>query len=128
MNGKEALKAMIDGERIVHPVGCYSIGGLGEILLHNRILGSTVIADWQIKDFMANKAKDFSIYKEPEHVFKPFDQVLVRDSDTNKWSPEFFSHIDLKGLYKYISITNLGWEHCIPYKGNEHLLGTTGQP
>ena len=58
-----------------------------------------------------------------EHQFKPFEKVLVRDSYESKWRASFFSHIR-EGYAKYVT-TGLVWKFCIPYEGNEHLLGTT---
>ena len=58
-----------------------------------------------------------------EYQFKPFEKVLVRDSYENKWRASFFSHIR-EGYAKYVT-TGLVWKFCIPYEGNEHLLGTT---
>ena len=58
-----------------------------------------------------------------EHQFKPFEKVLVRDSYEDKWRASFFSNIR-EGYSKYVT-TGLVWKFCIPYEGNEHLLGTT---
>ena len=58
-----------------------------------------------------------------EHQFKPFEKVLVRDSYEDKWRASFFSNIR-EGYAKYVT-TGLVWKFCIPYEGNEHLLGTT---
>lgn len=58
-----------------------------------------------------------------EHQFKPFEKVLVRDSIDDVWRASFFSHIkENDGRYVTTCVT---WKYCIPYKGNEHLLGTT---
>ena len=57
-----------------------------------------------------------------EHQFKPFEKVLVRDSYEDKWRASFFSNIR-EGYAKYVT-TGLVWKFCIPYEGNEHLLGT----
>ena len=51
---------------------------------------------------------------------KPFDQVLVRDFDNTPWEIEFFSRL-LDG--KQFKCFELSYVQCIPYKGNEHLLG-----
>lgn len=59
------------------------------------------------------------------HQFKPFEKVLVRDRDTNEWECNLFSRIDEEGLYYCVSSW---WMQCIPYEGNEHLLGTTNNP
>ena len=58
-----------------------------------------------------------------EHQFKPFEKVLVRDSYEDEWRASFFSNIR-EGYAKYVT-TGLVWKFCIPYAGNEHLLGTT---
>ena len=62
---------------------------------------------------------------EAKHQFKPFDKVLVRDYNDNEWNCDFFSNMDEHGYYKCI---NSWWRQCIPYDGNEHLLGTANDP
>lgn len=57
--------------------------------------------------------------------FKPFDKVLVRDYNDNEWKCDFFSNMNEHGYYNCI---NSWWHQCIPYEGNEHLLGTTNKP
>ena len=74
-----------------------------------------------LKRFFPNHSNSPKIRKECE--FNPFDKVLVRDDyKDSKWSCEFFSHKNEDGLYVCIGQI---WEKCIPYEGNEHLLGTT---
>lgn len=58
----------------------------------------------------------------PKVELKPFDKVLVRDSASDKWRANLFGYIDRDGHY-YCVYAN--WNYCIPYIGNEHLLGTT---
>nr|DAL16446.1 MAG TPA_asm: hypothetical protein [Caudoviricetes sp.] len=53
---------------------------------------------------------------------KPFDKVLVRDSESDKWRANLFGYID-KDEYYHCVYAN--WVYCISYAGNEHLLGTT---
>lgn len=60
--------------------------------------------------------------------FKPFDMVLVRDYDHETWKTNLFKSKKICGkdvLYYCISDV---WNQCIPYEGNEHLLGTTDTP
>lgn len=58
-----------------------------------------------------------------EHQFKPFEKVLVRDSIDEVWRASFFSHIkENDGRYVTTCVT---WKFCIPYIGNESLVGTT---
>jgi len=57
-----------------------------------------------------------------EHQFKPFEKVLVRDSIDDVWRASFFSHIkENDGRYVTTCVT---WKFCIPYIGNESLVGT----
>ena len=56
--------------------------------------------------------------------FKPFDKVLVRDTDEQTWCANYFSHCKKDPVYPYACINGL-YRYCIPYEGNEHLLGTT---
>lgn len=62
-----------------------------------------------------------------ECPFKPFDKVLVRDEEEveNVWYANYFSHYkENDEEYPYACIDS-SYRYCIPYEGNEHLLGTT---
>lgn len=55
------------------------------------------------------------------NTLKPFEsRVLVRDASCYEWEADIF------GRYSdgYITLGGGKWKQCIPYKGNEHLLGT----
>lgn len=58
----------------------------------------------------------------PKMELKPFDKVLVRDSTSDKWRANLFGYIDRDGYYRCVYAN---WIYCIPYEGNESLLGTT---
>jgi hypothetical protein len=58
----------------------------------------------------------------PNIELKPFDKVLVRDFSRDKWSISFFN---FKKEDCYVCINHCSWNQCIPYIGNESLLGTT---
>lgn len=80
--------------------------------------------------FPSKTQRDWSKFgandQETKHQFKPFDKVLVRDDDDTTWRCDFFSHLgDKEGVF--ICLTTW-WHQCIPYEGNEHLLGTTNNP
>lgn len=53
---------------------------------------------------------------------KPFDRVLVRDSKSDNWRANLFGYIGKDGYYHCVYAN---WAYCIPYIGNESLLGTT---
>ena len=62
-------------------------------------------------------------------TLKPFEsRVLVRDKDTETWEGQFYSRYSNNSDKPYICIGVVelsDYKQCIPYEGNEHLLGTT---
>lgn len=61
---------------------------------------------------------------------KPFDKVLVRNSDADKWLAGFFEKFEKSWNNPYHimnlhHMTDFAFKQCIPYEGNEHLLGIT---
>lgn len=59
----------------------------------------------------------------PKAELKPFDKVLVRDNEDDIWEVSLFGYKD--GELYYRCDNGITWIQCIPYDGNEHLLGTT---
>lgn len=58
----------------------------------------------------------------PKVELKPFDKVLIRDFKDQAWQVSLFGYKDANNYY----CCNGGcWNQCIPYIGNESLLGTT---
>ena len=55
-------------------------------------------------------------------TLKPFDKVLVRGNVGQKWVIDFFGFMD-KG-YPFVCVGHYV-SQCIPFEGNQHLLGTT---
>ena len=62
-----------------------------------------------------------------KHEFKPKDWVLVRDDEKNTWKLDIFSHFADGLSFPYRCVGNY-YEECIPYEGNEHLLGKKDEP
>lgn len=90
----------------------------------------------QLFSVLAKKGKTWDSEKKaivglkPKCEFKPFDKVLVRNTDTEEWFPGFFEKFDSTWNNPYHimnrrSMTDFAFKQCIPYIGNEHLLGTT---
>lgn len=78
------------------------------------------------RDWSKFGANDQATDQKPKTELKPFDKVLARDDDDTTWRCDFFSHLgDKEGVF--ICLTTW-WHQCIPYEGNEHLLGTTNNP
>lgn len=82
----------------------------------------------QLFDALAKEGKAWDAEKKqivdlkPKVELKPFDKVLIRDINAERWKASFFSY---KEESHYVSIEGRCWNQCIPYEGNEHLLGTT---
>lgn len=73
--------------------------------------------------------KEIDCQEAPKHEFKPFDKVLIRDHDDEKWTIGLFSHIeDIDQCYPYVCAGNLYMRQCIQFEGHEHLVGTTNNP
>ena len=82
----------------------------------------------QLFDALAEEGKRWDADKKmiidlkPKVELKPFDKVLVRDSKSDKWRANLFGYIGKDGYYRCVYAN---WVYCIPYIGNESLLGTT---
>lgn len=60
--------------------------------------------------------------------FQPFQKVLTKDCEEgmfNVWHCDLFSHVSKEG--KYFTVSGM-WDECIPFEGNEHLVGTKDDP
>lgn len=69
--------------------------------------------------------KKMIVNLKPKVELKSFDNVLVRHQKTEEWRANIFSHTDKTDEYLDYVCVNGRWEFCIPYEGNESLLGTT---
>lgn len=100
----------------------------GNTKVHYSLRLATDSEKQQLFDALAKKNKTWDIEKKmivdvkPKWTPKPFDKVLVRDSKSSKWRANLFSHKNIDEPYYCVYA---GWNYCIPYEGNEHLLGTT---
>ena len=86
--------------------------------------------------FPSREQRDWSKFnpkkpKQPKfapNTLNPFDKVLARDSDSECWGVQFFSHITKDDKYHpYVGIA-YDYTHCIPYNDDtKHLVGTTDE-
>lgn len=60
------------------------------------------------------------VEKKPPH-FKTYDKVLVRNRK-QCWKIDLFSHYVQFGIYNFRTLGGY-YEYCIPFDGNEHLVG-----
>lgn len=64
-------------------------------------------------------------HKLTKQTFKPFDKVLVRNATNEKWSINLFSYYDEENkIFPYVCLDGK-YHHCVPYGGNEYLVGKT---
>lgn len=84
----------------------------------------TICYDGECTLFPSKNQKDWKKFKIKKNCFdpttlKPFDKVLVCNSDEGVWYPEFFGYND----YRCQCISTC-WDYCIPFnEETEHLLG-----
>ena len=61
------------------------------------------------------------------HWFLPFDRVLVRDDNNETWKIDLFERYSNENEDLCFCCLARDYDYCIPYEGNEHLLGTTNE-
>lgn len=62
-----------------------------------------------------------------DYNFKAFEKVLVRAEGYDKWMASFYSHYDKEENVHMLTNGAICID-CLPYEGNEALLGTTDAP
>ena len=78
--------------------------------------------DWSKFKVKSNKPKF-----DPQ-TLKPFEKVLVRDEDNEKWNCGLFSHKnEFNNVYPYRCV-GTPYTYCIPYNDDtKHLIGTADE-
>lgn len=97
----------------------YLLCGLVRIVECGSILGERIVANWE--EVKVEEAK-------PKPQFKPFDMVLACDGEDCHWVIGLYERYDdtVKN-YPHVCLA-LSYRHCIPYEGNEHLVGVKFDP
>lgn len=90
----------------------------------------TIATEEKRNKFYSALVKEGYKYDKEQHKlikqeFKPFEKVLVRDDTNKEWSIDLFSYYDEEDKnFPYVCMY-IHYRYCIPYEGNEYLLGTT---
>lgn len=113
---------------VIYPICCLVVNSENAVGFAED--GKNNITDAEPTLFPSKTQRDWSKFgvtdqataQQPKPQLKPFDKVLVRNNDDDEWVCDIFSHIDELAFYYCVGTR---WEQCIPYEGNEHLLGTT---
>ena len=118
-----------------HPINTYpicvkdNIGNTGWLTSSGKFIEKF---DGECILFPSKDQRDWSKFnpKKPKFdpkTLQPFDKVLARDYNTEKWRCDFFSHTTEYGIYKYATIKFV-FRQCIPYNDDtKHLVGTTDE-
>ena len=118
----------ISQTRTIYPIDIKLNNNLTECLtpggrIYTEYAGECVL-------FPSKDQRDWSKFKVKTPKFdpkalQPFDNVLVRDSDSENWMIQLFSHIiEDEAGYPYLCINN-PYKYCIPYNDDtKHLVGT----
>lgn len=84
--------------------------------INTKTIGSIAFSKQDYWELVSNK---FDVT-----TLKPFkSEVLVRDTPGSTWLPCFFEGLSDINDYPYRIVGGESWKCCIPYEGNEHLLG-----
>lgn len=73
----------------------------------------------------------FGIEERTKYEFKPFDKVLAKYYEDDNWEASLFIRTitdDQDGETKYECLNGTVYVYCIPFEGNEYLLGTAENP
>lgn len=107
----------------------FTIAEYGYTRVHYSLRPATDSEKQQLFDALAKKNKRWDSEKKQivdlKHKceFKPFDKVLGRNEKDDVWEADLFSHYREESQYPFRCI-GFSRKYCIPYEGNEHLLGT----
>ena len=119
----ELIQVTHGGVGLLTSVGVHHLNNKGKFFLDSECLL-----------FPSKDNQDWSTFKapKPEPQFKPFDRVLVRDFDDDPWYNSTFGFISnnkdrQESGWRY-NCEGRYWKKCIPYEGNESLLGTMDEP
>ena len=128
-NTLEKLPKFKDGDRVVKkgdistPVSIVRVGDKYYYHYSNTegTIGLLPIAEQDDWELVPTKFDNTTL--------KPFkSEVLIRDTNGSNWKPAIFGgcmkNENNKIEYYYV-LGGTCWRYCIPYEGNEHLLGKT---
>ena len=76
--------------------------------------------------FPSKEERNWSKYisKKCRNNLKPFERVLCRNIIEERWKACLFSHYHSDDDDMVVTVGENCYRFCIPYAGNEHLLGT----
>lgn len=106
----------------------FTVAEYGNTKVHYSLRSATDSEKQQLFDALAKEGKAWDAEKKQiidlkqKVELRPFDRVLVRDSKSDNWRANLFGYIGKDG---YCHCVYANCAYCIPYEGNELLLGTS---
>ena len=117
-------------ERGFYTIGIDTLSGYKYLTKEGRYINAD---DTECILFPSKDQRDWSKFTAPWYkkkkfdskTLQPFDRVLVKLSNEDVWTADFFSHYDpLEEYMKYVCVANMA-VFCIPYNDDtKHLVGT----
>lgn len=112
----------------IQPIIAQNIEDIGELFTYYE--NGSYLRLYEHEKDLVLEVPDYEPQEPQEPRFKPFDKVLVRrneneDGDPDTWVISFFMNDSVAG---YRVLNGEWFDQCIPYEGNENLLGTTDKP
>ena len=135
IHGK-VLFYQIDEYNLDYPIECRDYKGdyisfSKEGYLHNEYsdVECVLVPSKEQKDWSKLSAPWYKKEKFDPKTLQPYDKVLVRDSKSDKWRCQLFSHILKDDDYFCACIySSYRYGNCIPYNDDtKHLIGTTNE-
>ena len=135
VHGK-VLFYQIDEHNLDYPIECRDYKGdyisfSKEGYLHNEYsdVECVLVPSKEQKDWSKFTAPWYKKEKFDPKTLQPYDKVLVRDSRSDKWRCQLFSHILKDDDYFCACIySSYRYGNCIPYNDDtKHLIGTTNE-
>lgn len=112
-------------------IQCYSLFADGTFISCGVSISSLkLVSEEDRNKVYSNLIKRGYKYDKEQHKlikqeFKPFDKVLVKNQTDEKWSINLFSYYDKENkIFPYVCLDDK-YHYCVPYEGNEYILGTT---
>lgn len=112
---------------VIQDIDSYKVK-ITEVNIESECYGCELMISQSIGCINFNEQDEYELVPNKFDIttLKPFEsKVLVRDSKNEKWGPAYWGFYDKdRANYPYKVIAGI-YSCCIPYKGNEYLLGTT---
>ena len=134
-----SVRILCTDKRDSTPIVALITDGIGrEYMAEYNVLGKYCDSEVDTSfDLFFDTEKDkerITVERFNPNTLKPYDKVLVRDSNIDNWVCDLFSHIEYKrengnnNRYPYCCLGN-NYRCCIPYNDyTKHLIGTSELP